>query len=84
MACKKPVIMAIDGVSRKLIEDADAGIYVEPENTDEMIKAISTYLQHPELIKSHGENGYAYVKQHFDRKTLAQQYIRELTGRCSK
>lgn len=84
MACKKPVIMAIDGVSRKLIEDADAGMYVEPENTDEMIKAISTYLQHPELIKSHGENGYAYVKQHFDRKTLAQQYIRELTRRCSK
>src|SRR5690606_25040872 len=32
MSCKKPVLLAIDGVSRDLIEAADCGVYVEPEN----------------------------------------------------
>jgi hypothetical protein len=40
MSCKKPVFMAIDGVSRKLVEDAQARIYVEPENPEEYKKAI--------------------------------------------
>ena len=33
MACKKPVLLAIDGVSRTLIEEANCGFYVEPENS---------------------------------------------------
>ena len=32
MACKKPVLLAIDGVSRSLIKEANCGIYVQPEN----------------------------------------------------
>lgn len=32
MACAKPVIVAIDGVARKLVEDARAGVYVQPEH----------------------------------------------------
>lgn len=40
MACKKPVLLAIDGVSRKLIEEADCGIYAEPENAQAIADAI--------------------------------------------
>ncbi|NDC40781.1 MAG: glycosyltransferase WbuB, partial [Chitinophagia bacterium] len=36
MSCKKPILMAIDGVSRELLEDAGAGTYVEPENIAEL------------------------------------------------
>ena len=32
MSCKKPILMLIDGVSRKLVEDANCGLYIEPEN----------------------------------------------------
>ncbi len=35
MCCKVPVLMAIDGVSRELVEEAQCGVYVEPENIDE-------------------------------------------------
>jgi hypothetical protein len=31
MSCKKPVLMAIDGVSRELVEESNEDLYVEPE-----------------------------------------------------
>lgn len=75
MACKKPVLMAIDGISRELVESADAGVFTEPENPADMAEKIRRYMQDPALRKRQGENGYAYVKKHFDRKILAAQYI---------
>jgi len=75
MSCQKPILMAIDGVSRKLIEDSGAGFYVEPENLDEYKRVIGLYLSKPQLIKEQGENGYKFAKLNFDRDQLARKYI---------
>jgi glycosyltransferase involved in cell wall biosynthesis len=75
MSCKKPILMAIDGVSRKLIEDAEAGFFVEPENPEAYKRVVEFYLQNPGAIKTQGESGYRYVKKNFDRCQLANQYI---------
>lgn len=74
-SCKKPVLMAIDGVSRKLVEDAKAGFYVGPENPEAIAVGVRKYLENPDLISMHGENGYAFVKANFDREKLALKYI---------
>ncbi len=74
MACKKPILMAIDGVSRELVEEADAGVYVEPENTDSYNSVIRKYIASPALLKKQGENGYQFAKMNFDRKILADKY----------
>lgn len=83
MACKKPILMAIDGVSRKLIEDADAGIYVEPENIDQFTEVVLHYAAHPDQLILQGENGYRYVRAHFDRKVLADQYLTEISDKLN-
>lgn len=75
MSCKKPILMAIDGVSRELVEDAGAGVYVEPENTSEYNRIIREYLNDPERLKREGESGYRYAKENFDREVLAKKYI---------
>jgi glycosyltransferase involved in cell wall biosynthesis len=75
MACKKPILMAIDGVSRALVEQADAGVYVQPENPEDFENKIRFYLSNPEKIKIQGENGYAYAKQNFNRPILASKYL---------
>ena len=36
MSCKIPILLAIDGVSRELVETANCGIYVEPENREKI------------------------------------------------
>lgn len=80
MSCKIPTLMLIDGVSRELIETADAGFYVEPENTDEFVAKIKIYLQDKELAKTHGKNGYHYAKSHFDRQVLATKFSKALSN----
>jgi glycosyltransferase involved in cell wall biosynthesis len=84
MSCKKPIFMAIDGVSRKLVEDAQAGIYVEPENPDEYKKAICFYLANPARLIEQGENGYRYATQNFDRTVLAKKYLSGIEGVIKK
>lgn len=75
MACKKPILMAIDGVSRELVETAGAGCYVEPENTAEYSRIIREYLVQPDRLVKEGESGFAYAKQNFDRQVLALRYV---------
>lgn len=78
MSCKKPILMAIDGISKKLVEDANAGIYVEPENPVDFEKKVRFYLSNPDQAKAHGENGYAYAKKKFDRESLAVKYVESI------
>jgi len=79
-SCKKPILMAIDGVSRELVEEAAAGSYVEPENADEYNRVIREYLGDLERVKMEGENGYRYAKNNFDRKVLADRYLKSISN----
>lgn len=83
-SCKKPVLMAIDGVSRELIEAANAGTYVEPENPNEYNRIIREYLSNPDKLRIEGENGYKYAKSQFDRKILADRYIKSISNLIGK
>lgn len=67
--------MAIDGVSRELVENAKAGTYVEPENADEYSRIIRGYLNDPVRLNEEGENGYKFAKINFDREVLANKYL---------
>jgi glycosyltransferase involved in cell wall biosynthesis len=78
MSCRRPILMAIDGASRKLIEESGGGTYVEPENTESYLNVISTYMHDRNLILSHGNNGYDFAKKNFDREHLALKYIDEI------
>lgn len=80
MSCKTPILMAIDGVSRELVEIAKAGVYVEPENTSEYNRIIREYLNNTERLKREGENGYQYAKENFDREVLAEKFLNRITS----
>ena len=78
MSCKTPVLMAIDGVSRQLVEEAQCGIYIEPENKEEYNNKIREYLGDKDRLQREGNNGYTYAKKHFDRDVLARKYLEEI------
>ena len=84
MSCKKPVLMAIDGVSRELVEAAECGVYVEPENIEEYNTNIRIYLNDQERLKKEGDNGYQYAKSNFDRDVLAKKYLQEIKDKVLK
>ncbi|MEE9440048.1 MAG: glycosyltransferase family 4 protein, partial [Saprospiraceae bacterium] len=76
MSCKKPIMLVIDGVSRELVETANCGIYIEPENPKDWLKKIEqiSKLDKKEISKL-GENGYHYAQEYFDREDLGKKYI---------
>jgi glycosyltransferase involved in cell wall biosynthesis len=81
MSCKKPILMAIDGVSRELVEEAKAGVYVEPENIAAYNTTIRQYLIDPQRLREEGENGYQYAKENFDRQVLAQKFLDKIKSK---
>lgn len=84
MSCKTPVLMAIDGVSRQLVEEADCGVYIEPENIEEYNAKIRLYLNDSARLEREGNNGYEYAKKHFDRDVLAKKYLEEIKEKALK
>ena len=78
MCCAKPILIGIDGVARKLVEDAGAGLFVEPENVDAFIAGIEKLKNDPQQMKDMGESGRKYVEVNFDRRNLAKKYLEVL------
>ena len=79
MACQKPILMLIDGVSRQLIEDAGCGIYAEPENITAIVRAVQLFIDNPEQRVEMGVRGYHFAVQNFARERLTREYINEIT-----
>jgi len=78
MSCKRPILMAIDGVSRELVAAAGAGAYVEPENMQAYNRIIREYLADADRVQREGESGYRFARENFDREVLAKKYIEYL------
>lgn len=79
MSVARPVLVGIDGVARKLIEDAGAGMYVEPENPEQYAAAVRKLKSDADLRRKCGESGLKFVQENFDRKVLGLKYLRILS-----
>lgn len=84
MAMGKPIILGVRGESLELVEDAGAGIGIEPENADELAAAICRLADDRALHQRMAASGQAYVREHFDRRKLAAQFLDLLEGVVAK
>jgi colanic acid biosynthesis glycosyl transferase WcaI len=75
MACERPVIVAVDGQARQIIEEAEAGVFVEPENYSALAKSIIDLAQDPKRRLRMGINGRWYIVNKLSRAKTAQDYI---------
>ena len=73
MAAGRPVILAIDGVVREVVETAECGITVPPGNPASMEVAIRAIANDPSKKRIMGKNGRSYIEQHFDRPVVAEK-----------
>jgi glycosyltransferase involved in cell wall biosynthesis len=75
MAAGKPVLLAIDGVIRQVIEAGGAGISIPPGDPEALAHAILQLADDPQLAQEMGSQARAYVETHFDRNTLAARLL---------
>lgn len=75
MMAKKPIIQAIEA-GNNIVREAKCGIDVEPDNKDEVVKAICRLQEMPEeQRKQLGENGYEFVFQNHTYSVLGQKFL---------
>jgi glycosyltransferase involved in cell wall biosynthesis len=74
MAAGKPVLLAMEGVIRDIVEAAGAGLAIPPGNPAELAKGIVYLAEHEEESRAMGCRGREYVKQHFDRPIQAENF----------
>ena len=80
MACERPVIVAVDGQARHIAEEAGAGVFVEPENSHALVKAVLDLAADPERRRRMGASGRQYIVNNFSREKTALDYIAVLKG----
>lgn len=73
MAAGRPIVLAIDGVIRKVVEDAQAGIFVEPGDAQALAEAIQYLVEHQQEGTAMGLRGRDQVERNFNRPVLADQ-----------
>ena len=77
LAAGRPVVIAIDGVIREVVERGQAGIFAPPGDDEAIARAIETLRQDPALRARMGTNGRVFVSRYFNRRDHAIQF-REL------
>lgn len=73
MASGLPVVMAIEGEAAELVQQAQAGIVVAPEDPAALAQAILTLAADPALRAECGQRGRALVEARYSRQALAAQ-----------
>ncbi|HEY44468.1 MAG TPA: glycosyltransferase family 4 protein, partial [Anaerolineae bacterium] len=75
MAAGRAVVLAIDGVIREVLEEAGAGIAVQPGDPEALANAVRKLAEEPEQRRQMGLAGHDYVKRNFDRPVLARKLL---------
>jgi len=74
-----PLLLGVEGEAKNhFIDKADAGIFYEPENSEDMAKAMIEMANNPEKLKKMGENARVYVTKNFNRNTITESFKKVL------
>jgi glycosyltransferase involved in cell wall biosynthesis len=80
MAAGRPVVLAIDGVIRDVVENAGAGIPVTPGDAVALAQAIRTLASDRVTAHAMGMAGRRCVEEEYDRPVLAEKLGQLLEG----
>src|SRR6266566_775993 len=78
MGAGVPVIVSIEGEAQAMVEKAQAGICIEPENPHAMAEAILKLCNNAGLSCIFGENGRHFVTRNFNRLEITKKLNRLL------
>lgn len=80
MAMNRPIILGVDGESNKIIQEAECGLCIEPENSQHLAQAVLKLYNNSELSKTLGNNGRKLLEERYNRIKLAKKYLKVLEG----
>jgi glycosyltransferase involved in cell wall biosynthesis len=80
MSCARPVILGVKGQAQQILESANAGISIEPCDSDALCDAVLQLKQNDALREALGRNGREYIVQKLSRQKTAADYLEVLNA----
>ena len=74
MAAGRPVLLLIDGVIREVVEQAGAGVFVQPGDAAGLAQVILALSSDAARVKVMGQNGRVFVEKYFNRAQIAEKF----------
>ncbi len=75
MGMATPIVLGVAGEAREIVEQAGAGMAIQPEDAAALTRNVVLLADDETLRRRLGEQGHAFVRQHFDRRRLAAAYL---------
>jgi len=73
LAQERPVILAAKGEIRRMLRDADAALIIDPENAEQLARAVLELKKSPEAARERARKGRKWVEAGFVRDDLARR-----------
>jgi glycosyltransferase involved in cell wall biosynthesis len=78
LAAGRPIVGALRGEARDILERSGAAVLVEPDDGASVATAVARLARSTELRTELGARGRAFAAAHYDRDQLAARYLRLL------
>jgi glycosyltransferase involved in cell wall biosynthesis len=81
---EKPIVLGVEGESAELLQVAQAGLCIGPEDADQLVARVLALSNDRELCQRLGRNGRRFVIEHFDRIVLARKLASVIEMACRR
>jgi glycosyltransferase involved in cell wall biosynthesis len=78
LAAGRPIVGAVRGEARAILERSGAALVTDPEDGTGVAAAVRRLAADPRLRAELGRRGRAFAEAHYDRDALAERYLRLL------
>jgi glycosyltransferase involved in cell wall biosynthesis len=68
-------VLGVEGEAKSLLEEAEAGVAITPENASELAAAVRELADDPGRAGRLGRQGRDFAAANFDRAKLASDYL---------
>jgi len=74
LSAGKPIIVNSNGWTKRLAEDYECGIYVDPESPEDFVEKLVKLKNSPETLKMMGENSRKLAETKYDKSILCEKF----------
>ena len=75
LAMERPIILGVEGESAEIVKQGNCGICIEPENAEQLARAVLTLYQNVDYRIALGKSGRALIERQYSRDALAANYL---------
>ena len=72
-ACACPTVLSIEGEAHRVLQQAEAGVFVPPEAPRALATALLDLSRDRQRCRTHGLNGRRFVEKNYSRQAQARQ-----------